>query len=91
MSASEPRSKRPSKEVFEIERQIRSLLAHCSDPALEGCWVDMIGRGEHYLDAALCRRAAGLPPLAGRRVLSADQTLAPDWAALERERQLQDC
>ena len=82
-----PPSRRPSKaHLLELERQIRGLLARCEDPAVEGCWIDLIGRKEHYINAALCRREAGLPPLEGRRTLSADQDVEPDWEAIKRAR-----
>ena len=45
--------RRPSPEVLELQRRIRGLLAQCEDPAVEGVWLDMIGREEHYLDASL--------------------------------------
>jgi hypothetical protein len=86
MAAPEPlrsQNRRPSKEVIKLQHQIRGLLARCEDPRVEGCWIDMIGREEHYLDASLCRREAGLSPLPGRRMISADWPVEPDWDALE--------
>jgi hypothetical protein len=86
MSTPELRSRGPSKEALALRRKILDLLAHCEDAMIEGAWLDSIGRDEVYLDAGLARRAIGLPPLAGRRVLSADQVLEPDWEALARAR-----
>ena len=77
---------RPLKPALALQRQITALLARCLDPAVEGCWIDMIGREEHYIDAALARRGAGLPPVPGRRMISKDQDLEPNWEALARER-----
>jgi hypothetical protein len=90
MASPEPRSRRPSPEALALRRKILDLLAHCEDPAVEGAWLDSIGREETYLDASLARRAVGLPPLEGRRTLSADQILEPDWPSLKRAREA-DC
>ena len=74
-----------------LRQQFEAILAICTDPGLEGVWIDRVGRDEPvYIDAALARRKAGLPPLEGRRMISADWPVEPDWDTLERARSV-DC
>lgn len=75
--------RRPSPAVIELQQKIRGLLAYCEAPEVEGVWLDMVGRGECYIDASLCRREIGLAPLPGRRTLSCDQDLEPNWVRVQ--------
>jgi hypothetical protein len=68
-----PTPGRLSREVAQLRDLLEARLAHITDPALEGAWLDITGRHEPiFVDATEARRRAGLPDIPGRRVIGND-------------------
>ena len=52
-----------------LQQQLEALLAQVTDPEIEGVWIDATLKDPIWIDATEARRKAGLPDVAGRRVV----------------------